>query len=337
MLIRDAMSRSVGTTHPDATLHEAAEQMRSLDVGALPVYDADRLQGMITDRDITVRGVAEGLDPMVVRVSVIMTPAAHWAHDDQDLSEATHIMQEHQIRRLPILDRKHKLVGILSLGDVAITTGDDRLSGRTLERVSEPAKPNVEIGLDRDLDRQAVAPDQVDRRTVAGIFGDRMEAQRAINDLRLAGVDPQRVGVITKDPHEAREIASDTGAAAVAGAATGIGLGAILGGAAGWLVGLGALAIPGIGPVIAAGPIAAALGVAGTTAAVGAGAGAIAGGLVGALTGWGFSEAEAHEYESRVKAGDILLTADVNEEQVPRAEEILRRDGGDHINTRRAA
>jgi len=335
MLIRDVMSRSVATAHPDATVHEAAEQMKSMDVGALPVFDGDRLIGMVTDRDIVIRGLAEGRDLMMARVRDVMTADIRWCHDDQDVSEAARLMDEHQVRRIPILDRDNRLTGILSLGDIAITTGDERLAGRTLERVSEPAKPIVEIGGDRR--REHTAPDQMDRRTVAGIFKDRMEAQRAIDDLRVAGVDPNRVGVITKDPKHAREIAAETGAATVAGAATGVGLGAIFGGATGWLVGLGALTIPGIGPVVAAGPLAFALGVAGVSAAVGAGAGALAGGLVGALMGWGFSEAEAHEYQRRVERGDILLTADVIDEAVPRAEEILRRDGGDHINTRRAA
>ena len=111
----------------------------------------------------------------------------------------------------------------------------------------------------------------------------------------------------------------------------------LFGGVTGWLIGVGALAIPGIGPIIAAGPIAAALGVAGTTAAAGAGAGAVAGGLVGALTSWGFSESEAREYESRVQHGDVLIAADVDEAIAPRAEEILRKDGADRVTSRKAA
>ena len=162
-------------------------------------------------------------------------------------------------------------------------------------------------------------------KVVAGVFSDRGEAQRTIEELRTAGVDPQRVSVVAQDPQRAREVAQQTGAETVTGTAAGAGLGALLGGTAGWLVGIGALAIPGIGPVLAAGPIAAALGVAGTTAAAGAGMGAAAGGLVGALTGWGFSESEAREYESRVRQGDLLVTAQVEDEAAGRCEEIFRR------------
>jgi hypothetical protein len=116
-------------------------------------------------------------------------------------------------------------------------------------------------------------------------------------------------------------------------AAGGVALGAILGGAAGWLVGVGALTIPGIGPVLAAGPIAAALGVAGTTAAVGAGVGVVAGGLVGVLTDWGFSEAEVREYEARASQGDILLTVEVPDEAAGQAETILRHNGADRVGS----
>jgi len=174
-------------------------------------------------------------------------------------------------------------------------------------------------------------------RRVAALFERREEAQRALEDLRGAGIDPGRVSVISKDVARAREVAGDTGAQVASGTATGAGLGLLLGGVAGWLIGVGALAIPGIGPVIAAGPIAAALGIAGTTAAAGAGAGAVAGGLVGALTAWGFSESEARDYEARIARGDILVTAEVDEWLARRAESILRDDGADDVATRKAA
>ncbi|MBI3966400.1 MAG: DUF3341 domain-containing protein [Chloroflexi bacterium] len=171
-------------------------------------------------------------------------------------------------------------------------------------------------------------------RTVAGLFTTQTQAQQALENLRAAGFYPERVSVITREPERARAVAGETGAEVTTGTVGGAGLGALLGGAVGWLIGIGALTIPGIGPVVAAGPIAAALGVAGTTAAAGAGIGAVAGGLVGALTGWGFSEAEAREFESRVAAGDILLAAEVPEgEDAGRAEDILRRAGGDRVSS----
>ena len=170
-------------------------------------------------------------------------------------------------------------------------------------------------------------------KTVAGVFTDRMQAQQAIEDLRAAGVMPDRVSVIARDPERAREVAGQTGAEVATGAASGAGVGAILGGAAGWLVGIGALAIPGIGPIVAAGPIAAALGVAGTTAAAGAGVGIAAGGIVGALSGWGFSESEARAYEERVAQGDILLAAQVDDDAADRTENLLERRGADRVST----
>jgi hypothetical protein len=171
-------------------------------------------------------------------------------------------------------------------------------------------------------------------KTVAGLFQAQTAAERALQDLRSAGISPDRLSVIARDKQQARDIADETGAEVATGAATGAGLGAILGGAAGWLVGIGALAIPGIGPIVAAGPIAAALGVAGTTAAAGAGIGVVTGGIVGALTGWGFSEAEARAYQQGIERGEILLAVELPDDaDDDRIEDIFKRDGGDRVST----
>lgn len=169
-------------------------------------------------------------------------------------------------------------------------------------------------------------------KTVAGLFRTQSQAETAIEQLQRAGFDPDRVGFVAS-PTSAGDLARATRTDVPASAAGGGTLGAILGGAAGWLVGIGALSIPGIGPVLAAGPLAAALGVAGTTAAVGAGVGLVAGGLLGVLTGWGFSAAEAREYEARVSQGDILLTVEVADEAAGQAESILRQHGGDRVGS----
>lgn len=115
--------------------------MKNLDVGSLPVCDNDRLVGMITDRDVTVRSTAKGQDPGSARVQDVMTPEVHWIFEDQDVAEAAELMKDKQIRRLPVMSRDKRLVGILSLGDLAVETGDDELAGNTLEAVSEPAEP----------------------------------------------------------------------------------------------------------------------------------------------------------------------------------------------------
>src|SRR5438093_1069434 len=105
MMIRNVMTKGAVCTSADATLAAAARQMKSLDVGALPVCENDRLVGMITDRDIAVRSAAEGNDPKSDRVRDVMTPDIVYVFDDQDTDEAARIMQDRQIRRLPVLNR----------------------------------------------------------------------------------------------------------------------------------------------------------------------------------------------------------------------------------------
>ncbi len=140
MQVKEVMTRGVECISPTASLEEAARKMRDLDVGPLPVCgDNDRLVGMITDRDITVRAIAEGQNPKTARVQDIMTPDITYCFDDQDVSEAAQIMKEHQVRRLVVLNRDKRLVGIISLGDLAVQARDEGLSSETLERISEPA------------------------------------------------------------------------------------------------------------------------------------------------------------------------------------------------------
>jgi CBS domain-containing protein len=142
MQVKEIMTRGVECTRPSATLQEAARKMRELDVGPLPVCgDNDRLVGMLTDRDITVRAVAEGQDPKTARVQDTMTPNILYVFEDQDVTEAARLMKENQIRRLVVLNRDKRLIGIVSLGDLAVDTRDEELAGSTLEAVSAPAAP----------------------------------------------------------------------------------------------------------------------------------------------------------------------------------------------------
>jgi len=141
MQLKDVMTHGVEVVNPGTTLQEAAEKMRRLDVGPLPVCDGDRLVGMLTDRDITVRAVAEGCDPTTTPVREAMTPEIIHCFEDQDVQEAARLMAQYQIRRLPILNRNKRLVGMVSLGDLAVSTGDQRRVGEVLEQVSEPAEP----------------------------------------------------------------------------------------------------------------------------------------------------------------------------------------------------
>ncbi|MDR7268635.1 CBS domain-containing protein [Pelomonas saccharophila] len=135
--IADIMSTDVRTIQPQESLRRAAQCMQELDVGALPVCDGERLLGMVTDRDITVRGIADGLHPDHACVSDIMSPQVETCTVDQDADDAKRLMGAKQLRRLPVLDRTGRLVGIVSLGDLAV-----RESGhidRALREISEPA------------------------------------------------------------------------------------------------------------------------------------------------------------------------------------------------------
>jgi len=138
MLIREVMTKGAECTSPNATLKEAATRMKQLDVGSLPVCDGDRLQGMLTDRDIILRSVAEGQDPNEHHVGEVMTAEIFYAFEDQDVEELTKIMKKRQIRRVPVLNREKRLVGIVSLGDVALQTENGE-AGEALQEISEPA------------------------------------------------------------------------------------------------------------------------------------------------------------------------------------------------------
>jgi CBS domain-containing protein len=142
MRVSEVMTRGVECIYPDASLQEAAAKMKSLDIGPLPVCDNDRLVGMVTDRDITVRATAEGDDPTEIRVRDIMTPEVFYCFEDDLVDDAARTMEDKQVRRLLVLNRDKQLVGIVSLGDLAVETGDEELVGTTLEAVSEPNRPN---------------------------------------------------------------------------------------------------------------------------------------------------------------------------------------------------
>lgn len=140
MKIKDVMTRHVEGCRPDDSVRDAAHKMKSLDVGFIPVCEGDRVVGLLTDRDICLRIVAEGRDHGTM-CREIMSSNVISCREDQDIKDAARMMEEHQIRRLPIVDEQRRLVGILSLGDLAVDIGDARRAGKTLEAVSEPARP----------------------------------------------------------------------------------------------------------------------------------------------------------------------------------------------------
>jgi len=138
-MVRDVMTRRVETAEPDSTIAEVARRMRDLDVGSLPVTDGTRLLGIVTDRDLSVRATAAARDPNNTRVREVMSPEIAWIFDDEPADSAARVMRERRIRRLPVLDRSDRLVGVVALADLATDLGDDRLKGATLEEISQPS------------------------------------------------------------------------------------------------------------------------------------------------------------------------------------------------------
>ena len=136
MRVTDVMSRNVKLTSPSDTIREAARVMAQIDAGALPVAENDRLVGMITDRDIAIRAVAEGKSPGT-NVAEVMSCEVLFCFEDDDLEEVSRNMADRKVRRMPVLDREKRLVGIVSLGDLA-RNEEPSTAGRTISEISQP-------------------------------------------------------------------------------------------------------------------------------------------------------------------------------------------------------
>lgn len=136
MKVRDIMTTEVATAAPDTTLEEIATMMRDENVGSIPIVDDDELTGIVTDRDIVVRCIAEGKDPTEVTAEEVYTEDLQTVEPDSDVRQAAEIMGRRQIRRLPVVD-DGELVGIVALGDIAVKERDDRESAEALEEISE--------------------------------------------------------------------------------------------------------------------------------------------------------------------------------------------------------
>lgn len=139
----EVMTRGVRTMTPSDTVALAAQAMDELNVGAIPVCDGDRLLGMVTDRDIVVRGVAQGLDGKSTPLSSVMSTGVRTVREGDDVDDVLSKMADNQIRRLPVIDGDNRLVGIISLGDLAAKDpGDEADIGQSLGTISTPAAPD---------------------------------------------------------------------------------------------------------------------------------------------------------------------------------------------------
>lgn len=139
--VAEVMTRGVRSMSPRDSLQFAAQAMDELDVGVIPVCEKERLIGMVTDRDITVRGVAQGCPADSTPISDVMSEDVLCCFEDQSIEEATEQMRAAQVRRLPVLDKNKRLVGMLALGDVAAKAGSEQ-AGDALSEISEPAEPD---------------------------------------------------------------------------------------------------------------------------------------------------------------------------------------------------
>jgi CBS domain-containing protein len=144
MKIREAMSEDVATVRPAGTARAVAQRMCKEGIGYFPVVERGLLVGVVTDRDIACRIVAEARDPGTAKIRDVMSKGVAYCFDDEEIEKAVQLMEQNQVRRLPVLNRKRKLVGLLSLSDVA-RHAPHRLTGEVLEAVSRETPLSVTL------------------------------------------------------------------------------------------------------------------------------------------------------------------------------------------------
>jgi CBS domain-containing protein len=141
MRVNEIMTAAFETIEATSTLNEAAQKMKSLNIGFLPVQENRRIIGVLTDRDIVIRALAEELNPGLTPVRDILTSEVVYCYEDESVAGAARLMEEHRVRRLLVCDYDGNPVGVVSIGDLAVKSGEECLSGEVLEQISEPAAP----------------------------------------------------------------------------------------------------------------------------------------------------------------------------------------------------
>jgi CBS domain-containing protein len=136
MKVKDAMHEGVTWVPPDAAITELAVKMRDEGIGSIPVGENDRLIGMVTDRDIAIKALADGRDPATLTARDVMSGPILYCRSEEDLDDAVRIMEDNQVRRLPVIDENKRMIGILSLGDIASSTARE-FSGEVVQAVAE--------------------------------------------------------------------------------------------------------------------------------------------------------------------------------------------------------
>lgn len=141
MKVNEIMTSDFEKIASTSSLFEAAQRMKLSNIGFLPVQEGDKLIGLLTDRDLVIRGLAEGLDPRSTPVKEIISSDIVYCYEDESVEDAARLMEDNQVRRLIVVDHHQTPVGIVSIGDIAVKSGQEQLAGEILERVSEPATP----------------------------------------------------------------------------------------------------------------------------------------------------------------------------------------------------
>jgi CBS domain-containing protein len=137
MKVSEIMTTNVECVTPETSVSELAEKMKSLDVGFLGVCDADRIAGTVTDRDIVIRGIAGGKDLNSIKARDIMSKEVHWCFENDDVKDVAEKMRDKEVRRMLLLNQNKRLVGVVSIGDIAKV--EEQESGKTLKDISEAA------------------------------------------------------------------------------------------------------------------------------------------------------------------------------------------------------
>jgi CBS domain-containing protein len=225
-LVSEIMTRNVQSISPRESARRAAQMMDDLNVGALPVCDGERLVGMVTDRDITVRATSAGLAPEDVVVDDVMSTDVRWCFEDQPLDEVMQQMADTQIRRIPVVshDDAHRLVGIVSLGDIATKSADNAIKRdieQMVEKVSFPSKPDTSSQGNTARASGASGNMVSNTGTASSLTGSDTQSARMNPDIELSSTaDPSNMVEVTPDDLVNRNAPGGVSGSNAAGKAT---------------------------------------------------------------------------------------------------------------------
>ncbi|HVE14095.1 MAG TPA: CBS domain-containing protein [Elusimicrobiota bacterium] len=212
MKLKELMSREVQVLEPEAALDQAAALMSDVDVGMIPIVQDDKVVGVLTDRDIAVRAVAETSSPAEIRVGDVMTKAVIHAYEDDDVEEAARVMQENRVRRLIVLTREGRLAGVLSVGDIACRAGHEQLSGQILRAIAGSSASQQEFIPSEEVTNRIGGVDagkrEASAKQVDSLVRDELSAIETYDDALTKVEDGERALELRRIEGEHREAAA---------------------------------------------------------------------------------------------------------------------------------